>query len=215
MKWIKSQTYHINIKPLIVRLWYIPQRIKSTFPADQNLLKFLLCSNTSNSKWILVKLTSHLWQVALQIPQWRNCHDHFWRNLLSNSPARDLVVTLMITSDNFLGNNLFPTESPQSSLTYNLSWDSYFLAPQRVFGRLSSKSIISKSIISPMDFLGCHVNNTPLTISYKTILRRYQFSTQFMMKTLIPPSGIISFAVMSSLSPLNGKNSELGGFSIG
>jgi len=32
-----------------------------------------------------------------------------------------------------------------------------FLALQRVFGRLLSKSVIS----------GCHVNNIPLTISFK------------------------------------------------
>jgi len=25
-----SETYHVNIKPLIVRLWHIPRRIKST-----------------------------------------------------------------------------------------------------------------------------------------------------------------------------------------
>ena len=149
------------------------------FPADQTLLvilfnrmagslKMLLCSNTFNSKWILVKLTSHLWQVALQILKRRSCHDYFWQDLLSNSPARDLVVMLMITSDNFLGNNPFHIESPQSSFCHVNDYldikslmEFIFLTPQRVSGRLPSKSK------SPMDFLGCHVNNTPLTISSK------------------------------------------------
>ena len=35
------------------------------------------------------------------------------------------------------------SKSPRSSLTYDLLWDSYFLTPQRVFGRLSSKFINS------------------------------------------------------------------------
>jgi len=113
-------------------------------------LKLWLCSNTSNSKWIIVKLVSHLWQVALQIPKRRSCHDYFWQDLLSNSQARELVVTLMITSDNFLGNNPFPTESPQSSfchvndyLWHIISYGIHFLTPQWVSGRLSSKSIVS------------------------------------------------------------------------
>jgi len=51
--------------------------------ADQNPLK-LLCSNSSNRKWILVKSTSHLWQITFTIPKRRSCHYHFWQNLLSN-----------------------------------------------------------------------------------------------------------------------------------
>ena len=144
-KWIISQIYHINIKSLIVRLWYIPQWIKSISLADWNPLKLLLCSNTSNSKWIIVKLISHLWQVAFIIPKRRSCHDHFWQNLLSNSSARDLVITLMIISDNSLGNNLFLTESPQSSfclvnncLWHIISYGIHFQTPQWVSSRLPS-----------------------------------------------------------------------------
>ena len=92
----------------------------------------------------------------------------------------------MITSDNyFLGNNLFPTESPRSFLTYNLSWNSYFLAPQRVSSRLSSKSIFPFK--SPIDFLGCHVNNIPLTTSSKNIQRRNHFSTELIHISYFPP----------------------------
>ena len=147
-------------------------------------LKSLLSSNTYNGKWILVKLTSNLWQVALQIPKRRSCHDHFWQNLLSNSPARDLVVTLMITSDNFLRNNLAPTESPQSSfchvngyLWYIISYGIHFLTPQCVSGRLPSKSIISL-FKSPMDFPDCHVNNIPLTIPSKCFFKEIPTSPQ-------------------------------------
>ena len=66
--------------------------------------------------------------------------------------------------------------------------------------QLPSKSLVDslQSLLFPtqsaMDFLGCHVNNTPLTISFKSHF---------------------PFTVMSSLSPLIGKNPELGGFSIG
>ena len=35
------------------------------------------------------------------------------------------------------------------------------------------------------------------------------------MEFIIPPVEFFLFTVMSSLSPLNGINSELGGFSIG
>ena len=115
----------------------------------------------------------NLWQVTFTNPKWKSCHDHFWQNLLSNSPARYLVVTLMITSDNFLRNNSFPTESPRSSfchvndyLWHIISYGIHFLTPRWVFGRLPSKSIISL-YKSPMDFPGCHVNNIPLTISSK------------------------------------------------
>ena len=170
-KWITSQTYHVNIKPLIVRLWYILQWMKSTSPADRNPLKLLLSSNTSNNKWVLVKLTLHLWQVTFTIPKQRSCHDHSWQNHLSNFPARNLVIKLMIISDNSLGNNPFPTESPQSSfchvndyLRYIISYEIHFHTPQWVSGRLPSKSIIFL-FKSPIDFSDCHVNNLPLIIS--------------------------------------------------
>ena len=64
-----------------------------------------------------------------------------------------------------------------------------------------------------MDFLGCHIKNTPLTISPKNIQRRYQSPTEFMIKHYFP-HGVISFTVISNLSPLNGRNPEVGGFSI-
>jgi len=35
-KWITSQTYHVKIKPLIVRLWHIPRRIISSSPAKDS-----------------------------------------------------------------------------------------------------------------------------------------------------------------------------------
>jgi len=65
-------------------------------------LKLLLYSNTSNNKWILVKLTSHLWQVAYTNPQ----VEKLLRSLQTKSPnfpARNLVVTLMITLTTFQG----------------------------------------------------------------------------------------------------------------
>ena len=63
-----------------------------------------------------------------------------------------------------------------------------------------------------MDFLGCHVNNTPLIISSKIYIYISKGDINF---HLIFPDGIISFTVMSSLTLMNGRNLELGGFSIG
>ena len=58
-KWIMSQTYHVNIEPLVTRLYHIPRRIRSISQTDQNstchslnrmagAFKLLLCSNTSD-----------------------------------------------------------------------------------------------------------------------------------------------------------------------
>jgi len=135
-------------------------------------LKLLLCSNTYNSKWILVKLTSHLWQITFTNPQAEKLSWLLLTKSLFN-PARDLVVTLMIISDNFLENNPFPVESPQSYfyhvndyLWHIISYGIHFLTLQRVSSRLPSKSIISLSK-SPIEFPGCHINNITLTISSK------------------------------------------------
>ena len=46
------------------------------------------------------------------------------------------------------------------------------------------------------------------------MISEYQFPHGVKNQVLFP-SGIISFTVISSLSPLNGKNPEHGGFSIG
>jgi len=127
----------------------------------------------------------------------------------------------MITSDNFfLGNNPFPAESPQSSFYHVndyfwhiISYGIHFLTRQRVSSILPSKSIIflSKSL---MHVPGCHINNIPLTISFKWFFKEILIFPQNLWSNPISPSGITSFTVMSSLSPLNGRNSKLGGFSI-
>jgi len=126
----------------------------------------------------------------------------------------------MITSDNFLGNNIFPTESPQSSfchvndhLWHIVSYGIHFLTPQRVSGRLPSKSIIFP-FKSLMDSLGCHINNTPLTISSKLHPKEISIFHRIYDQTLFPSVEFFLFTIMSSLSHLNGRNPELDGFSI-
>jgi len=123
------------------------------------------------------------------------------------------------TSDRLLYKS--PSKFPQSSFCYvndylwhRISYGIQFLTPQWVFGRLSSKSIIF--LFSPQWTLLV----VTLTIYLwkflpNNVRRRYQFSHGVYDQVLFSPVEFILFTVMSSLSPLNGRNSELGGFSIG
>jgi len=47
-----------------------------------------------------------------------------------------------------------------------------------------------------MDFLGCHVNNTPLTISSKKISKGDINFSRNLWSNLISPDGIISFTII-------------------
>jgi len=106
------------------------------------------------------------------------------------------------------------SKSPWSSLTYNLLWDSYFLTPQRVSSRVSSKSIIS--LLSPQwTFLVVKLIIYLWQFLSNNIQRKFQFSHGVYDQVLFPPVEFFLFTVMSSLSPLNGRNPKLGGFSIG
>ena len=139
-------------------------RILQIFLADQtplvilfnrmtSPLKLLLCSNTSNSKWILVKLTLHLWQVANTNSQVEKLLQSLLTKSLSNFISRNFVfslsnlhrvlyVTLIITSD--------IVENAKFSIT---SYGIHLLTPQRVSDRLSLKSIITLSVPSRLSWL--------------------------------------------------------------
>ena len=87
------------------------------------------------------------------------------------------------------------------------------LTPQWVFDRLSSKSTIFFS--SPQWTLLV----VTLTIHLWQFLpdyirRQYQFSHGIYDQILFPPVKFFLFTIMSSSSPLNDRNPELGGFSI-
>ena len=125
---------------------------------------------------------------------------------------------LMITSD-------FPYRTPteffyhiNDYLWYIISYEIHFLTPQRVSGRLLSKSIIFLS--SPQwtllaVTLTIHLNNTSLIISSKLHLKVVPISPWNLWSNPISLMKFFIFTVTSSLPSLNGKNPKLGGFSIG
>jgi len=100
-----SLTYHVNIRPLLVRFWPIPSWIKpmslrvwSTSRVNKLRLSFPSIEWQVHSdycyvqtpltvKWILVKLTLHLWQVALQIPMEFSDIQFFMRFIFLSSPT--------------------------------------------------------------------------------------------------------------------------------
>ena len=112
----RSELSCLKLTSLTVKPFQYPWQILLISPIGQTSLailfnrmtsplKLLLYSNTSDCKWIHVKLTLHLWQVTFTNTQVEKLSRSLRKKPPSNFPARNLVVKLMITSDNFLGNN--------------------------------------------------------------------------------------------------------------